>query len=147
MRLQQNTDGFYLEGSNMTYWQTQSLHRSEREPWWSDPSAPWDEMPPKDKLELISVGYWSDHQSDDLPTPQEGTNFDQDVIDYLNNGKVRHLWRGSSRCRLCGMSNGSRCLTDGTYMWPQGLAHYVQDHGTPLPQEFTDHISKLLNNQ
>ena len=35
--------------------------------------------------------------------------------------------------------NGSLELTDGTYVWPEGLAHYVEQHGVKLPGEFLEH--------
>ncbi len=35
---------------------------------------------------------------------------------------------------------GSMCLTDGTYGWPQGFAHYVEAHGVRPPEEFVRHV-------
>ena len=34
---------------------------------------------------------------------------------------------------------GSRDLTDGIWVWPEGLAHYVDIHSVGLPEEFTKH--------
>jgi hypothetical protein len=34
---------------------------------------------------------------------------------------------------------GHRCLTDGIWVWPEGLVHYVERHQLPLPQQFIDH--------
>jgi hypothetical protein len=31
---------------------------------------------------------------------------------------------------------GGRDLTDGVWMWPEGLAHYVERHAVRLPDEF-----------
>jgi hypothetical protein len=31
---------------------------------------------------------------------------------------------------------GDSDLTDGTWLWPQGLVHYVKIHGVALPDEF-----------
>ncbi len=31
---------------------------------------------------------------------------------------------------------GDSDLTDGTWLWPQGLVHYVEVHGVALPDEF-----------
>ncbi|HEY1188039.1 MAG TPA: hypothetical protein VGE74_10300 [Gemmata sp.] len=31
---------------------------------------------------------------------------------------------------------GGRDLTDGVWMWPEGLAHYVECHAVRLPDEF-----------
>jgi hypothetical protein len=36
---------------------------------------------------------------------------------------------------------GDSDLTDGTWLWPQGLVHYVAVHGVALPQEFVAHVS------
>ena len=35
---------------------------------------------------------------------------------------------------------GCRELSDGTYVWPEGLAHYVEEHNVRLPQQFVDHV-------
>ncbi|MEV4556282.1 hypothetical protein AB0K51_04695 [Kitasatospora sp. NPDC049285] len=64
------------------------------------------------------------------------------IADYLDHGQVAASWMGASRCRLCSRSNGSRDLTDGYYLWPEGLAHYVLDHGVRLPAEFVDHVEQ-----
>jgi len=34
---------------------------------------------------------------------------------------------------------GSWDLTDGIWVWPEGLAHYVDAHNVGLPHEFTEH--------
>jgi hypothetical protein len=35
---------------------------------------------------------------------------------------------------------GNSDLTDGTWVWPQGLVHYVDEHGLGLPEEFVDQV-------
>lgn len=37
-------------------------------------------------------------------------------------------------------ANGNLDLTDGIYIWPEGLAHYVFDHHVRLPPEFVEHV-------
>ena len=37
---------------------------------------------------------------------------------------------------------GSRDLTDGVWVWPEGLAHYVRDHGVVLPTSFIEHAAR-----
>lgn len=71
--------------------------------------------------------------------------WDQDdrleVGSYLRNGLVAHAWMGYSPCRLCDRTtNGNLDLTDGTYIWPEGLSHYVLDHNMRLPRAFIDHV-------
>lgn len=69
-----------------------------------------------------------------------GVSPDPAVIRYLRAGRVHETWRGFSWCRFeCGVSNremGYRDLTDGRWVWPEGLAHYVKRHRLPLPEEF-----------
>jgi hypothetical protein len=36
------------------------------------------------------------------------------------------------------MGSGER--TDGVYVWPEGLVHYLEKHNVRLPQEFVDHV-------
>src|SRR5262249_34367885 len=45
--------------------------------------------------------------------------------------------RGTSWCRfLCDGGNGCCELSDGCWIWPEGLSHYVRDHHVRLPGEF-----------
>jgi len=48
----------------------------------------------------------------------------------------------SSRQTALDMGRGE--LTDGVYMWPEGLAHYLEKHNVRLPQEFVDHVLKSI---
>ncbi|MGV9270453.1 hypothetical protein ACWDRR_38100 [Kitasatospora sp. NPDC003701] len=94
------------------------------------------------------LGFWGTPENRTLPDPAGLVDPDWDeaqrlwVADYLAHGLVAGNWMGASRCRLCSRANGSRDLTDGHYLWPEGLAHYVLDHGVRLPAEFLDHIER-----
>jgi hypothetical protein len=58
------------------------------------------------------------------------------VAAYLRSGTVYVAACGVSICRLCGVANGSTEQTDGEhFVWPEGLAHYVEEHGIQLPDE------------
>jgi hypothetical protein len=60
----------------------------------------------------------------------------QAVAAYLRSGTVFAAAGGVSVCRLCGAANGSAEQTDGEhFVWPEGLAHYVEEHGVRLPDE------------
>jgi hypothetical protein len=96
---------------------------------------------------LILIGYWSGPQTsagwpdvhdfvDEAWDEQER----QDVGSYLKHGLVARAFMGYSRCRFCEENNGSLELTDGVYLWPQGLAHYVLEHGVRLPDVFVRHV-------
>lgn len=43
------------------------------------------------------------------------------------------------------MNNGAVEYTDGTYVWPEGLAHYIYDHGVRLPEDLIRHAQDRLN--
>ncbi|MER6401026.1 hypothetical protein ABT263_34055 [Kitasatospora sp. NPDC001603] len=94
------------------------------------------------------IGFWGSPENRALPNPADFADPAWDeperqwVADYLEHGQVAASWMGSSRCRLCSRVNGSRDLTDGRYLWPEGLAHYVLGHGVRLPAEFLDHIER-----
>jgi hypothetical protein len=96
---------------------------------------------------LKAVGYWiTGLQDEKLPAPQELVGVmpaDQRdrLTDYLAAGMTQVSYLGMSWCRFgCGIDfelMGSRDLTDGAWVWPEGLAHYVREHQVVLPDEFT----------
>ena len=52
---------------------------------------------------------------------------------------------GYSPCRICGVDNGAAEYTDGTYVWPEGLAHYIYDHAVRLPEDLVRHAKDRLD--
>lgn len=67
------------------------------------------------------------------------------IAAYLRRGHKYAGWRGVSYCRFrCGIDDfemGSRCLTDGAWVWPEGLPHYVEAHSVLLPEEFITQVA------
>ncbi len=100
---------------------------------------------------LRAVGYW--RASDgldylmypdprDLVDPDWCLDYRARIVRYLRSGNPLVQWRGMSNCRFgCG-SNGSRCLTDNEWVWPEGLAHYVEVHLVRLPAEFVESMTR-----
>lgn len=93
------------------------------------------------------LGYWANDRHPELPEPADfiDENWDADerrqVADYLKAGETKTMWRGFSYCRLCDKSLlGTTCLTDGTYTWPEGFAHYIEEHAVKPPEEFLAHV-------
>ena len=92
---------------------------------------------------LRLIGYW------DGPAVPEGLpdvcdfvladadiTIQRSVAAYLRSGTVFVAAAGVSVCRLCGAANGGTEQTDGEhFVWPEGLAHYVEEHGVRLPNE------------
>lgn len=98
------------------------------------------------------IGYWSDASGDaNWPSPTEfvDPSWDPDERDlveyYLQSGKITRAYMGYSKCRFCGRNNGDLELTDGFYVWPDGLAHYVADHGVRLPRQFVHHVLRMTD--
>jgi hypothetical protein len=102
------------------------------------------------QLELILIGYWKGENAERWPDPAAFVDhgWDElerdDVARYLTQGFVARTWMGYSPCRFCGKSNGAIDLTDGVYLWPEGFAHYVEDHGVRPPAEFVEHVLAMM---
>ena len=92
------------------------------------------------------IGYWMETLNDtDLPLPHELIGempelARQAVCRYLSGGRLFESYRGLSWCRFyCGVNDremGFREFTDGEWVWPEGLVHYVRSHNVVLPDEF-----------
>lgn len=98
---------------------------------------------------LRSLGFWAPKgERGPLPNPADlvDPGWDESergfVAAYLERGQIAGHWMGSSRCRLCGRVNGWRDYSDGHYIWPEGLTHYVVDHAVRLPAEFVAHVGR-----
>lgn len=99
------------------------------------------------------IGFWARTIYDDpLIFPQEvplctDAALRRKIVCYLNAGTVQEIYRGYSSCRYhCGISDkemGDSELTDGTWVWPIGLAHYVDTHHISLPAEFVKTATRL----
>jgi hypothetical protein len=84
---------------------------------------------------LRAVGLWIQGIADEkYPAPQElvGAMPAAEravLVTYLRAGRTHALYLGYSWCRFgCGIRDdwmGNCELTDGTWVWPQGLAHSV----------------------
>lgn len=81
------------------------------------------------------IGYW--HSEDDPLYSDPGKFVDhnwtqeekEEVINYLKSGEFVWGYRGMNWCRFrCGVvANGAREFSDGYYLWPEGLLHYIMN--------------------
>lgn len=112
---------------------------------------------PKEAASLIAMGYWRSEREPGLPDPGDFVDETWDprmrklAALYLRSAKPLVHWRGVSWCRMCpkesaprGFEMGTTCLSDGSYVWPEGLAHYVEGHGLRLPDDFMDHVGTRI---
>ena len=95
---------------------------------------------------LVLIGYWDGPETDhSWPAVENFVDMGWDaderefVVSYLQSGVMVWGCMGFSLCRFCGQENGNLELSDGHFMWPDGLAHYVAEHGVRLPDLFIHH--------
>jgi hypothetical protein len=96
---------------------------------------------------LQAIGFWFNERAPSAyPRPQLLVgNWPRSqrtrVLAYLRAGRVFESYRARSFCRFaCGeRAMGHRDLSDGVYLWPEGLAHYVEVHAVTLPPHFVQH--------
>jgi len=114
------------------------------------------------KKNIIEVGFWKDTKAildlsglfHDRPDPRGLVDHKwmkgkrERIAQYLDAGQRINQSMGYSYCRFeCGVvgsAMGTADLTDGTYLWPEGLSHYVRMHHVRLPKKFTRHILENL---
>ena len=90
---------------------------------------------------LRPIGFWKGADQVDLPDPNELIDDGWDaeerskLAELLASAATHQPGEGCSVCRICGAPNGFVNLSDGTFVWPEGLAHYVSEHAVRLPVE------------
>ncbi len=99
--------------------------------------------------QLDALGYWfNDLAPSAYPRPQALVGRWQParraaVVRYLRAGPRFESYAGTSFCRFaCGVPSrqmGHRDRSDGVWVWPEGLAHYVEAHAVRLPERFIRH--------
>ncbi len=103
-------------------------------------------------MALALIGYWcadGDRRSD-LPDPRDWVDPEWDEEErgetgaYFSTGTLFRAFAGLSPCRICGKQNGSVEYTDGSYVWPEGLAHYIDEHQVRLPEPLVRHAQERL---
>lgn len=115
---------------------------------------PGDSEPTVYTRSLRLIGYWRSEDEPHWPNPDEFVDGGWDererdiVASHLRHGgHVMWVAAGLSPCRLCGEPNGCAELSDGVYLWPEGLAHYLEKHAVRLPQQFVDHVQATLDDR
>jgi hypothetical protein len=103
-------------------------------------------------VRLISIGFWDGPQTKPgWPRPEAMIDATWEagerevVASYLEQGFVTWACMGYSVCRICGKNNGSLELTDGTFVWPEGLRHYVTERAIDLPSRFVSHVVERVD--
>ena len=93
------------------------------------------------------IGYWKASLRDEYPFPQElraeySPETRDRLVAHLESGCISDGYCGSSWCRFgCPGRNGSAELTDGLWVWPEGLVHYMRHQPVLLPADFVRHAT------
>lgn len=99
---------------------------------------------------LIAIGLWYSDMEPEFPRPSRlvDENWDnaekEKVIARLEEGyPLPYPYAGKSWCRFnCGETEmGNRDFSDGYFLWPEGLPHYLKNHNVRLPEVV---VNKLL---
>jgi hypothetical protein len=119
--------------------------------------------PPRPQKVLRTIGYWNGPSSERVTPEQIASGcpvenrfiWPKDIVDpawesavrssivtYLSTAPKIVAYMGLSWCRFrCGIQHlGATELSDGIWVWPEGLAHYVEKHLIRLPDEFVAHL-------
>lgn len=103
--------------------------------------------PSHEQRPLIEIGYWPTVLDHERPDPARFVDPDWSpeardaVIGYLASGSPLPWEQGPVEwCSFCEAILVVDELTDGTYVWPTGLIHYVREHSVRLPGSFVSHV-------
>ncbi len=105
-------------------------------------------------MKLRLIGYWNEGgipENDRWPDPKdfvsELSSLDkQKILNYFESAVMMpYASGGVSECRFCGEVVGSGEFTDGIFLWPEGLPHYVLEHSVKLPEEFLERALDGIN--
>ncbi|MGK0364461.1 MAG: hypothetical protein ACI85O_001518 [Saprospiraceae bacterium] len=99
-----------------------------------------------------AIGYWHSRKRPQLPDPTWffPTSYEKEekaqMISYLDSAEVVDGSRNIVSCSLCDdFHQGEIYLTDGEYIFPKLLKHYVEAHNVKLPTLFLDKITSKQN--
>ena len=99
--------------------------------------------------QMPRVGYWRSPEEPDLPHPGDFVDASWDaterrkVIEYLDDAyQISMFSFGPSWCRMgcAGVPEdiGTEDLTDGVWLFPEGLVHYVRHHAVRPSEAFLE---------
>jgi|GEM_PF-3118410 len=91
-------------------------------------------------MRLKRVGYWGGDWPDPQDLVDESRPVDEIVVQYLQSGFFCRGRMGCANCRICGDRLGCADMTDGVFVWPQRLDHYLTAHHVQLPGWFIEHV-------
>lgn len=103
---------------------------------------------------LNLIGYWNDTEfgikryidPNELKDHHWDPQLKEQILSYLRNGFVLRSFLGFSWCRIDksipNSEMGCSEITDGKFIWPTGLALYLDKFNVELPSEFVENAIK-----
>jgi hypothetical protein len=103
--------------------------------------------------ELFLVGFWENREKNNgfihpecLINNNLSESLKYKIISYLRSKNILLPYAGYSYCRFAdGPSDelmGCCDITDGFWVWPEGLPVYIEKYNIHLPKDFIDHMRK-----
>src|SRR5262245_32748337 len=98
---------------------------------------------------LKRIGYFRELGHGDKEGPSiracvcSDLHLDEDrIINYLTTAIVLSIVLGISRdyFDLSTIIGAPRNMTDGVYLWPSDLTHYIKNYHCRIPDDFVDHM-------
>ncbi len=108
----------------------------------------WQELRERILMRLSALGFWVSQAEPQFPHPRDFVGVHESghamerLTTYLGSGYPLTSYMGFSFCRfgcLASPEMGSSDLTDGIWVWPEGLSHYLKAHNVVLPGKFIQH--------
>lgn len=125
---------------------------------------------PKEKTEIVIAllndngnfldllrheGFWCAKEEKDfifknLPYPEENQIPEEEIEEFLQqlisveNTLNKHRYMGYSKCRCCGINNGTGTYFTDVFAWPEGYKHYIKEHKVMPTAGFVLHIRGLI---
>lgn len=94
----------------------------------------------KEKIEIFK----------EFPYPKENEMNIEDIKEFVKRLRIVETktptfsYMGHSECRICGMRNGTKTYYTDLFAWPEGYAHYIEEHGVKPSAAFVLHIRGLI---
>jgi hypothetical protein len=102
--------------------------------------------------DLKPVGYWFEEgYGERWPDPAHLVDYQwriderPRIVAYLRHAPKMRDCLGYARCRLGGVPDsemGTGDLSDGTYIWPEGLWIYVSRFSVRIPDDMIEHMRR-----
>lgn len=92
-------------------------------------------------LRLKAVGFWQ--SSAEIEKSPISLHDRSKIIRYLDACPAARVRGTPFACVFQDQTHRATLeRTDGVYVWPSGLVHYVRDHDVRLPECFVEHIRR-----